>query len=89
MNAEEYYSKRLEEDATIGSIQLMEEFAKHKEESKWISVEDELPEGYQEIIYFDERDGSIEMGFFVVSQSKMPRYITHWQPLPTPPKTES
>lgn len=29
MNAKTFYYKRLEEDNTIGSVQLMEEYAKH------------------------------------------------------------
>ena len=29
MEAREFYDKRLKEDSTIGSIQLMEEYAKH------------------------------------------------------------
>lgn len=29
MNAKEFYDKRLSEDPTIGSVQLMEDFAKH------------------------------------------------------------
>ena len=29
MEAREFYDKRLKEDNTIGSVQLMEEFAKH------------------------------------------------------------
>ncbi len=29
MEAKEFYDKRLKEDSTIGSVQLMEEYAKH------------------------------------------------------------
>jgi hypothetical protein len=29
MEAKEFYDKRLKEDGTIGSVQLMEEYAKH------------------------------------------------------------
>ena len=29
MEAREFYDKRLKEDSTIGSVQLMEEYAKH------------------------------------------------------------
>ena len=29
MDAKTFYNKRLEEDSTIGSVQLMEEYAKH------------------------------------------------------------
>jgi len=29
MEAREFYDKRLDEDPTIGSVQLMEEYAKH------------------------------------------------------------
>ena len=29
MEARDFYNKRLEEDSTIGSVQLMEEYAKH------------------------------------------------------------
>ena len=29
MTARDFYNKRLEEDSTIGSVQLMEDYAKH------------------------------------------------------------
>jgi len=29
MNAKDFHNKRLEEDNTLGSVQLMEEYAKH------------------------------------------------------------
>lgn len=29
MEARDFYNKRLDEDSTIGSVQLMEEYAKH------------------------------------------------------------
>lgn len=55
---------------------------------EWISVEDRLPERYQTVLVHTI-DGEIETDFltifgdFVIYEKKR---ITHWQPLPQPPK---
>lgn len=53
---------------------------------EWISVKDSLPKDYERVIWFDLREGDIEIGYFVPSQTKMPNYVSHWMPLPEPPK---
>ena len=58
----------------------------------WISVKDKLPKDYQRVLFYDTRgnrscEADIDTGYFVPSQSKIPEYITHWMPLPSPPKT--
>ena len=74
---------------------------KASEESKWISVDDRLPEdtvGFPCIVYLsnDCTAGSVTSAHFVVDKFCIARSkgwndvvgVTHWQPLPTPPKGE-
>jgi len=72
--------------------ELMQEFAEayHAEKSKWISVEDRLPEEdeYVFIWYNGEpqkvyRD--IDHWFWMEKDKSIPVKNTKWQPLPTPP----
>lgn len=54
---------------------------------EWISVKDRLPQDYERVMYFDSRErGFIEIGYFVSTQTPVPTYVTHWMPLPEPPK---
>lgn len=57
---------------------------------KWISVKDKSPEDYQRVLFVGDDKAVpyplVELGYFVPSQSKLPEYITHWMPLPEPPK---
>lgn len=58
--------------------------------SDWISVEDQLPPTEEHILVFDDGVGT---AFFLAKdlsaiQSKSPSWsqLTHWMPLPEPPK---
>ncbi len=57
--------------------------------SKWISVEDRLPELHDEILVYSE-DNGVELGslqsYGFESSFTEPDDITHWQPLPADPK---
>lgn len=64
--------------------------------NKWISVKDRLPEDYEKVLTCDAK-GNIHI-FFHFHQFVYPfgidasdeRYyeVTHWMPLPQPPKDE-
>ena len=60
--------------------------------SKWISVEDELPENNHDVIVWNYDCGMC--GYYVSKTQKWMGYtayeseevyVTHWQPLPEPP----
>lgn len=59
---------------------------------EWISVEDRLPEyGKRVIVYRAESEIVVEgqdiVAFGSVGNGGFPAGVTHWMPLPEPPKT--
>lgn len=60
--------------------------------SKWISVKDRLPKIGQRVILFDSNGfGSLSgrllsAGWYLERELDLSANITHWQPLPEPPK---
>ena len=59
----------------------------------WISVEDRLPENGQVVDIYNPHDGRIpfveyEDGEWCSQYFKWTGVVTHWQPLPAPPKEE-
>jgi len=72
----------------IGTVAFAEKAWNAAKESKWVSVEDEMPEGEGDVLcHFN--DGCIET-FSVENMHDSltvgKYYITHWQPLPEKPK---
>lgn len=60
---------------------------------KWISVEDELPRDWNDVILIN--DGEIGIGYYDVSRKEWRDYtksytcnITHWMPAPELPEEE-
>lgn len=53
---------------------------------KWIKFEDKLPEDYQWVLAFDSSDATMRVVYYIPSQSQIPSWMTHWMPLPEPPK---
>ena len=79
----------------IESIQRKKDFIWYKAESGcpylqsgWISVEDRLPEGNEALIYSPSGMGYIDINFLRLGweQLRTELIITHWMPLPEPPK---
>ena len=70
------------------ALLAMEKYANEvmlSREKGWIPIKEEIPEDYKRVIYFDSRErGSIEIGYFVWSQSPC-EYVTHWMELPPKP----
>lgn len=56
--------------------------------SKWININDFIPEDYLRVLWIDNRDSKINIGYFVPSQTKIPEYVTHWMNLPNVPGLE-
>jgi hypothetical protein len=51
---------------------------------EWISVEDRLPEKYQDVLVY--RDYSFDIDFVMSEGRFCIDGVTHWMPLPEPPK---
>ncbi|EXM37651.1 hypothetical protein RASY3_14665 [Ruminococcus albus SY3] len=66
---------------------------KIKKDDDWISVEDRLPNPYEEVLCY-LWDGCYIIGYYIGFRWILDieridsRDITHWQPLPKPPKKE-
>lgn len=84
--------------ATIDEINTFQELLKQQgfsifpkeypNQDKWISVKDELPEDGEYVLgyYYNGCDiFQFNGGFFLINLNRN-RDITHWQPLPNPPK---
>ena len=67
--------------------------------SPWISVEDRLPEGYADVLTYSPRDewqvfnvglldedAPLDRCLAFLFQDDESRIVTHWMPLPDPPK---
>lgn len=64
-------------------------------ENNWISVNDDFPESHQWVIVYNphRRENKIYMDYFRNISTHEHRWnikdnVTHWMPLPEPPKTE-
>lgn len=67
--------------------------------NNWISVKDRMPEfGNQMVLTYESRRGIIGVGYFGALGREVgwwnhcgcpANHITHWMPLPEPPKEES
>jgi len=71
----------------------LDQLLQAEREAKWISVEDELPKDEEIYLVFDSQYDTVFQAYFngseFVSWDKVKIYdccITHWQPLPQPPK---
>ena len=57
---------------------------------EWISVEDALPKPYESVIYYGREttgfDYMTDDGKWRISTGADPDEVTHWMPLPEPPK---
>ena len=59
----------------------------YRKQSGWVSVDEMLPETYEDVLCFDRRSVIID---FICSDGTWcgihDKPITHWMPLPEPPK---
>lgn len=79
-------------------------FEEYRKQSRWISVDDRLPESRQMVLCYTPCDGYIFVGYYqeveqnpyfksywniitaMRSTKKVTKKVTHWMPLPEPPK---
>jgi len=62
---------------------------------KWISVKEQLPEDDQTILVYNPRASLFQLGYYLKDEDSFysiesyfafPLHVTHWMPLPQPPK---
>lgn len=49
----------------------------------WVAMSEQQPEDYKRVLWYDSRDGNVQVGYFV-KETQVP-YATHWMELPQPP----
>lgn len=60
-----------------------------QKKTKWISVEKELPKSYEKVLTFNSF-GTIDFDIYrAIGGWQLCECVTHWMPLPTPPKIKS
>jgi hypothetical protein len=60
--------------------------------TNWISVKDRLPDPFEVVLVYDDTDKCVEEAYMTRHKEwvgiKIKNHVTHWLPLPQPPKGE-
>ena len=56
--------------------------------SKWISVDDRLPKHGEEVLTITKGNWYRITQFGSIGKGRFPSQVTHWMPLPEPPKVK-
>lgn len=86
-DAIEELQKQLD-NAEIENIKLKEEFAKYRGKNRWIPVTERLPEKHDRVLVYSNATRMGRSIDFINSNGNWyttPK-VTHWMPLPEPPK---
>ena len=72
-------------------MQRIEQMMQKGERMEWISVKDELPAIGEPVLVFDDASDMMfgfmsSDGYWLETGSELPCNVTHWMPLPKPPK---
>lgn len=82
-------------DDVLSETMILEAMESYATQSHWISCEERLPESGQCVLIYSE-DGGVAEGCYVASENHYDQFrwsctyhqndVSHWQPLPQPPK---
>ncbi len=80
----------------VDVITMMRKYAEAQlKESKWISVNDKLPETFRHVLVWQPENKNIRRTYYRDGKWQFDEYsqgsaeiITHWMPLPEAPKTD-
>ena len=73
----------LEADAEIAALKAR--IAELEDAQRWISVDERLPEYHKQVLAMQWGKPTITM---CINDAAFRRHVTHWRPLPEPPKLE-
>lgn len=77
------HTEVVEKDNAITAMNRFADQFRLPDVMHWVAMSERQPEDYKRVLWFDSRDGNVQVGYFV-KETQVP-YATHWMELPQPP----